>query len=133
MSVVQLHRASDVEDRVDKVERRFHQLAARLAAGSIDLRDATTELYDIHTRRVTLDAQRRTEDLPGNVADAVVVNAATGAILECEVDRALSEPVLRMAERRLGQVLVLPCGRNVGAKLRVPAEKPAPLLERDLW
>lgn len=129
MTVTPLRRSAGADDdQVDQIARRYARLLARMAAGNIELREATSELYDIHNRMTVAATRAATEDLPGNVADAAVIAAATHAILECEIDRMASEPVLAVAERRLGEVLVLPCGRSVGAK-----PKPAPMVETDQW
>lgn len=128
MTVIPMHRTRPDAPTPESPERLFARLLARLAAHTIDLREATTTLYDIHNRTVVRDTAAAVDHLPGNVSDAATIHAATGAILECELDRARSEVIIALAERQLGQVLVLPCGTRVG-----PAEKPAPLLETDLW
>lgn len=130
MSVIPMHRTRKAAAPEETPERLFTRLLARLAAHSIDLRDATTELYDIHNRFAVRDAAIAADHLPGNVSDAYTIHAATGAILECEIDRPRSEVVIALAERQLGQVLTLPCGTRVGP---APVVKPEPLLERDLW
>lgn len=130
MSVIPMHRTRQTPGPEETPERLFTRLLARLAAHTVDLREATTDLYDIHNRFAVRDAAAAADHLPGNVSDAFTIHAATGAILECELDRARSEVVIAVAERRLGQVLTLPCGTRVGP---AEVEKPAPLLERDLW
>lgn len=115
---------------VDALDRRLLALSARLAARSVTLADATSELHDIHVRRTTQAAQRAAVGLPESVADAYVVAEATRAMLEVRIDEQRSAIDIARAERRLGEVIVMPCGRAEGAKPAPPREFLHP---RDLW
>lgn len=92
---------SAATDRI--VTRELRRLSARLAARSITLREATERIYALH------------------------MDCALRAVDE---DRAASSVPLALAERRLGEVVVLPDGALVGAR---PA--PARPYDRgaDLW
>ena len=114
------------------LDRRLLQVSRRLAAGSITLRDATAEVYAIHTRQSTLDAHHEARHMPKPLADAYIIAAAAKAHLEVETDRPTSETALAVAERRLGEVLVLPCGGRVGPQ-PAPAKEPAQFDPRELW
>ncbi|MBD3785262.1 MAG: hypothetical protein IE926_20340 [Micrococcales bacterium] len=112
----------------DAIENRLLRLSRRLAARSIGLADATAEIHDIYVRERTLEAIEQAATQPKDLGDAFVWAEAAKATLEVRIDQQASAIDVAQAERRLGQVLVLPGGRREG-----PAARPAPTHERDLW
>lgn len=115
---------------VDALDRRLVQVSAQLAARSITLAEATATVHDIYVRKQTQAAQAAVVGLPEPVAEMYVLAAATRAYYDVAVDKERSALDVARAQRRLGQVLVLPCGRTEGASYP-PA--PEPTHPRDLW
>lgn len=115
---------------VDALDRKIVALSARLAARSLTLAEATEALHDIYVRKATQAAQSAAVGMPEPVAEAYVLAQTTRAILEVCIDQERSALDVARAERRLGQVLVLPGGRTEGAK---PRPRREPLHPKDLW
>lgn len=110
------------------LDERLLRLSARLAAHSITLRDATAEIHDLYVRSQGAAARTAAAGMPERVAHAFIVASVTRTALEVAVDEERSAIPIARAERRLGEVLVLPCGRTEGAR-----PKQAPTHPRDLW
>lgn len=127
-TVLPMNRRRRVVD--DALERRFQRLVAMMAARTITLREAVDEVHDVYIRRTALQARTRVADQPAPVADAYVASQVTRAFLEVELDRQACVIDLAVAERGLGQVIVLPCGRRLGPP---PPAQREPITGSSLW
>lgn len=106
--------------------RISHQLAAR----SMTVREATDHIRSLYLKTELAKARVECAAMPGPLARAHFVAESARAARDVLADEFASQVPLALAERQLGQVLVLPCGERVGAR-PVP-EKPYDR-PQDLW
>ena len=106
------------------------RISRRLAAHSITVRQATDEIRSLYIKAELALARRAVMDMPGPLAQAHFIAESARVGRDVLADEYASLVPLAIAERRLGQVLVLPCGETVGA--RPAPEKPYDR-PQDLW
>jgi 2-keto-4-pentenoate hydratase len=103
------------------------RISRQLAAHSMTVREAADHVRSLYLKTELARARVQCANMPGPLARAHFVAESARAARDVLADEFASAVPLALAERRLGQVLVLPCGERVG-----PTEKPYDRPE-DLW
>jgi hypothetical protein len=103
------------------------RISRQLAARSMTVREAADHIRSLYLKTELGRARAQCANLPGPLARAHFVAESARAARDVLADEFASQLPLALAERCLGQVLVLPCGERVG-----PTEKPYDRPE-DLW